>query len=74
MVASVPELEKRHSGRPKRRASSVSHDDSILRRLGEVRPPRRPLRRGLDDTGVAVPDGTYAVATVEVHVLPPSAS
>ena len=48
----------------------VGHDDSILRRLGEVRPPRNPPRQGLDDLRMAVSDGPDAVPAMEIHILP----
>src|SRR5688500_12962055 len=44
--------------------------DSILRRLGEMRAARRPSCHGLDDPGMAVPDGADALPAVKVPVLP----
>jgi hypothetical protein len=48
----------------------VSHDDSILRGLGEMRAPRNPQRQGLDYLRMAVANGADAVPAVEIHILP----
>ena len=69
IVASVPELLKRHSGQPEAPAELLGHDDRVLGRLGEVGAERHPALHRLDDGRVGVADHHHAVAAVQVDVL-----
>ena len=69
IVASVPELLKRHNGRPNRRDELAGDEDRVVGRLGEVRALRDATLHGLDDRGIGVTGDHHAVATVQVDVL-----
>ena len=69
IVDSVPELVNRHSGRPKRRASSAA--TGMMSGVGWAKWVPRVTRSvtARDDRRVAVPGEHRAEATVEVDVL-----
>jgi len=69
MVASVPELAKRHSGKAKRRASSPAIQNRVLGGLGEVRAPAHLTADRLDDRGMGVAGDRGAIAAVHVDVF-----
>ena len=69
MVASVPELANRHSGRPNRRASSSATTMASSVGWAKWVPRATRSRDRLDDRGVRVAGDRRAVAAVHVDVL-----
>ncbi len=71
MVASVPELTKRHSGSPNRRRQLLGHLDGRLGGLGEVGAAGDLVAYRLDDGRMGVTGQARPVPPVEVDVLVP---
>ena len=69
IVASEPELTKRHLRQLEGAGEVLGHDDGVLGRQAELRAERGALLDGLDDGGVGVALDHAAVAVVEVGDL-----
>src|SRR5262249_54175375 len=69
IVASVPELAKRHSGRPNRRVSSSATTRASVLGWAEGGAPAPGVAARLDDRRVGGPGQGHPVPAVQVHVL-----
>ena len=69
IVASVPELLKRHKRQAEPARQLACDDDRVVGRLGEVRALRDAALHRLDDVGVGVAGDHHAVAAVQIDVL-----